>query len=274
MKNISLTMCILLVLGWSQTFAQKDKKGKLYKECWYKETKVETPSVTFEVVDIFANDEVLKFKLRLTNKTNDYLCYDPSNMEIQINGRTEKPIERPMLLEPNGTASRVVNISGGDLRVANFALVLKGLNRIPTDVPALTSPDFKLPAEVNTFEVGKFLVMHKMTEKKTDYTGVKFEIKYNGSGVGFFDPTAVSMKMPSGNVFANMSTRRKGMVLFPGDSDGVLVSWRDINISNGDMQFANMLLMFGNAFKESKLVPLGSSSVNIEFDPGYTDGKN
>ena len=62
--------------------------------------------------------------------------------------------------------------------------------------------------------------------------------------------------------------------LMPNEPEVISVIWVNVGISNGDMQFDNMEVLWKDAFMEAKQTILPSKIVTIEYDPGLTVGKN
>jgi hypothetical protein len=79
------------------------------------------------------------------------------------------------------------------------------------------------------------------------------------------DPAKVSLKMPNGRVYANM---RHGMpiMLAKGETDDIKLVWKKIPLSDGDMQFVDMYIQFGEAISEAKLEKMADMVVDMERD--------
>ena len=112
----------------STLFAQKEIK---YNKIYYLPTKAVTDAVTISIVDAVSLDEETKFKLRITNKTNDYILYKPEESKFVINGKEVKPVEKWLIIVPNETGSRVVNVKGtGYNTVKNYTFIADGLYKL------------------------------------------------------------------------------------------------------------------------------------------------
>ena len=104
---ISKGIIALLTFGaLNSADAQKEIK---YGKIFYKDVNVETDAVSIEIVSAVSDDKSTKFKLKLTNKTNDYIIWKPEECKFMINGKEIKPQERWMFLGPTESSSRVID---------------------------------------------------------------------------------------------------------------------------------------------------------------------
>ena len=109
--------------------------------------------------------------------------------------------------------------------------------------------------------------------KKTDLTAVKFECTYKGGAFGIIDPSKVSVRMSNGQEFANSMRKEKKHLLERGEKKKFTLYF-DVPANVEDMQFANMEIVWNECFVESKAEEFEIPTVNFEFDPGMTAGKN
>jgi hypothetical protein len=65
MKKILLTLVVIMSLTVNSVKAQKETK--------YKDAKVESDFVTIDLLDAVSTDAGTKFKLKIQNKTSDYI---------------------------------------------------------------------------------------------------------------------------------------------------------------------------------------------------------
>lgn len=263
-------------------FSQKDKVDPKH-ENWYKKTKFETDEMTVEIVDANAQSNVCKLKIKITNKTNDYILYKPEETEFVydfgtynpkgglslINGKNE-------LIEPKESNSRVLNVTGDTrFHVDKFTINFKGFYRISSKGTVHKAPDFQLPASTNDFETGPFKVLMTAVAKETKQTAIRFKVTYanDNKHYGLVSLGKAVMKIEDGREFAMANQKDKTVMLADGEDDKFNYYY-EIPASIVDMQFANMQVVWKDTFRESEMVPMTAKTVEMNVDPGLTEGKN
>ena len=270
MKKIFVIVLIALIAGSAS--AQKKKK---YEKVFYNEVTKDMGPVTVTVTNGVATDAYIKFKFTVKNNTGDYILLKTDDIIFKANGKEIKNAEKDLLIGPNDDDYRVIDMKGGDLQVDNFTLEVKGISRVPAKAKSEDAENFKLPVAKNEFDAGPFHVLQLKNEKKTDLVAVKFAVTYNGSKIGIVNPGSASLLTPKGTEFANMGTKgqRKPFLLRKGQEDNFALYWRDIPVSNGDMQFANIEVIWNDAFVEANPETVPAATVEVAMDPGLTDAK-
>lgn len=244
-----------------------------YKRVFYKTQTVDAKDILVTVDDAVANDNGVKFKLRIKNQTNDYIIYKPSESVFKIDGKSINPNEKWLIIGPKDTDYKVIDLKGeGYKKAANFDFVLDGVYRVDANAKGVAAPDFKLPASQNDFTAGPFTVTLEKVKKETPRTDAKFNVKYTGEKVAIFEPSKVAMKMPDGKEYANYHSD-KNPKLLKTDAESFTVAWKDIPKTSGDMQFAEMIILWRDAFKEVTPVKMGVTTITIEFDKETTATK-
>ncbi len=246
------------------------------EKIYYKEVILENGPVTITITDGVSTEAYIKFKLRVKNNTADYIFISTDNIVLKANGKEYKNLERELLIAPNDEDSRVIDIKGGDLRLDKFTLELKGFAKIQASSGEIKAENFKLPIVKNDFTAGPFKVIQLKSTKKTDDVVVKFSVDYNGDDLGIVDPGKVSLLTPKGTEFANMASRgqRKPSVLKRGQNDTFIVLWKDIPVSNGDMQKVDIEILWHDCFRNSTAVPFSVTDAELVMDKILTDAKN
>ncbi len=271
MKRIVTTM-ILAVSLVGCMFAQKEVK---YAKIFYKDLKMETNDIVIIVDNAVSTAGETKFKLKIMNKTNDYLILKPEECKFIVNGKEEKPQEKWLVISPNESDFRVVNLKGaGYNAIKNYQFVLDGLYRVDANSKGIPTPDFKLPASQNDFKTGPFANTVNKVSKETDKTEVKFNVTYTGDKIGFVFPSKVSVKMPDGNVFANAKSKSDALMLIKGESDTYKLKWERMEGGKMmDMQKVDMLIQWNDAFAEVTPVKMKSETIEMLFDEVMSNEK-
>lgn len=269
MKKLLLAGALLLSLG---SFAQKDKKlDEKYYFC-YKEVAFETDDYKIYIVDAVSQGTYTKFKLKVFNKTNDYLIFRPQEIVLSGNGQNIAGTDKQMIVAPNDETSRVIDFRGSNMQMEKFSLEIKGAYKVPANGAVSPAPDFELPPSKNDFKAGNYnckLIDNKM---KTDKTVARFGCTYEGDGIGILNPYKCAAIMPNKQENANVK-KYNAVLLEKGKYEDFFVHFAEVS-GAGDMQKEKIAIKWNDTFKESKLTPLKPVSVEIAMDPTKTDEKN
>src|SRR5688500_15475614 len=109
MKKLTLAIAFLAIMS-NMAFSQKEEK---YVKMYYKNFTIETNEATITVDDAVSTDGETKFKIRISNKTTDYLIYKPEESRFIIDGKEHKPKkDKWEIIAPNDNGSIVINLPG------------------------------------------------------------------------------------------------------------------------------------------------------------------
>lgn len=246
-----------------------------YKKVFYRDQVIENNDIKISIIDAVSTPGGVKFKVKIFNKTNDYIIYKASESVFKIGGKDFNPNEKWLIIRPNDDDNQVIDLKGPSYMVAeNFNYVMEGMYKFSTDVKGVDAPDFKLPASKNDFKAGGFDVELIKNKKTTARTDASFKVKYVGDKIGVFEPNKVAMKMKDEKEYANYHSNKKPVIFAKGEENEIAVAWKDIPITSGDMQKEDMTIMWKDAFKEitpDKMMPL---TVTVMFDEETTKAKN
>ena len=266
---ISLLVCTIT------GFSQKNEKEIKYEKIYYNETKYETNEFSIGFVDAVATDAEIKFKVRITNKSGDFILYKPEESKFKIDGKESSPTEKWVVVEPFGSASRVINLKGtGYNTIKNYSFVVGGLYRIPENKKGIATPDFRLPPSQNQFSSGNFNCTMSKLSKETDKTAVKFKCVYTGDQIGIIYPSRISVKMPDGNDYATAQTNPEPILLYKGEDAAFVAEWNRMQGgASMDMQKVEMLLRWNDTFTENAVLKTEGSSVDFTFNEALSNEK-
>ena len=271
MKKIVATLligvCVINILS-----AQKEVK---YAKLYYKDSKVETNDLTITVDNAVSTDAETKFKLKITNKTSDYIIYKPEESKFVVNGKELKPAEKWLIISPNESDFRIINLKGADYnKVKSYSFVLDGLYKVSSSAKGIVVPDFKLPPAQNEFKADNFTCTLGKLTKESDKTEVKFKCAYNGNKIGFIFPSKVSVKMPDGSERANAKSKAKAIMLLKGENDDISLKWERMEGGKAmDMQKVDMLIKWNDAFTEVDPEKMKSETLEMAFDEEMSNAK-
>lgn len=275
MKTIILTLATIFL---AVTTAQSQNFEKLF----YKDLTKETNEVTITVDNAVSTPGETKFKLKVTNKTNDYILYKPMESKFVIDGKESKPKEKMLIIKPNGSDFVTINLKGsGYNKIKNYSFTVDGIYTVSTNGKQIDVPNFKLPASQNEFKAGDFNCTMTNVTKESDKTEVKFKCSYNGDKIGVIHNTRAGVKMPDGNEYANekkpglLESKAKEVLVMKGEEESVTMKWDRMEGGRAmDMQKVAMDIVWHATFTEAPAVKLKSETLDMEFDEATTIAKN
>lgn len=255
--------------------AQKDEK---YLKLYYKEAKIDGKDITITASDPVSTEKETKFKLKIMNKSNDYVIYKPEESSFMINGKEMKPEEKWLLIAPNESDYRVINLKGEYNGVKNYSYTVGGLYKVAMG-KAVAVADFKLPASKNDFKTENFSCTLNNLEKETGKTVAKFNCTYTGDKMGFVFSSKPSVKMPDGNDYAckvskGLFSKSGPTILMKGKEDSFTLVWERMQGGKSmDMQKVEMIIKWNETFAEGTPEKMKSETLQIEFDEALSNSK-
>jgi hypothetical protein len=283
MKNLlptALLMSLTLSVSICETLQAQRKEDDPKHEYHYSVKPIETNEVKVEFSDAHSQQEFSNVKVKVTNKTTDYILFKTKESAFKYDfGEVHPGVGglfrgANMMVLPKDSDTRILKATGGNkFHVKQLTLQLDGFYLVPAEGKTQEAPDFKLPAAVNEFKAGNFKCTLEKVKKETKETQVTFKCTYQGNDIGIVDPSRITLKTEDGQEYANDNKKDKAELVLPGEEVKIVATYH-VPGKITDMQFANMLLIWKNTFIESKATPLKVGSANFEFDPGMTEGKN
>lgn len=269
MKHLFTTLLLVFSLSFlAQERLAVDPSFRVY----YKETSFETDDYKVYIEDAIAIEAWVKFKVRIFNKTNDYLIFDPTELVFTIGGKEIAGTDKPVIVFPNDEATRVVDAKNKGCQYDKINITVKHLHKVPTNIKEIKTEDFNIPPGPKEFTAGNFKCNLKSAAIKTDKTLLKFVCIYEGDAIGILAPGAITAEMPRGQENTN-SNRNKGALLEKGKSDDFFVEFKEIKDA-GNMQKDPFKLKWNTVFKESKKEAIGGGKFTLEVDNPKSAEKN
>ncbi|MCW3101652.1 MAG: hypothetical protein JWO09_92 [Bacteroidetes bacterium] len=257
--------------------AQKETK---YAKLYYKDIKIETNEVTITVDNAVSTEGETKFKLKITNKTSDFLILKPEECKFMIDGKEMKPAEKWKIIEPNGDNFVIINIKGSYNSVKSYSFLLDGLYKLSADAKGIPTPDFRLPVTKNDFKTGNYSVAVGKVYKESDATNLKLNVVYNGDKMGILYPLKAGVVMPDGNEYASvkstglLASSAPIVMMKKGQKEDFTLNWNRMEGGKAmDMQKVEMIVKFNDLFTEVTPEKLKAETLNFEFDQATSDAK-
>jgi hypothetical protein len=264
MNTKKLLTVALLSAAITAAFAQKK-----YEKIAYGETSADGDGITVSAKNVVSMEDLTKFSLRITNKTNDILLYKAAESKLKAGGKEYAPSEKPMVVAPNDDDSKVIDIKGKDFMIPDYSFVVDGIYKISTENNPVEAPNFLLPASQNEFKAGNFTCTMLDLNKETDKTTVKFECRYNGNKIGVINPSRASVKLPDGTEIANEKSKAKPILVMNGESEKFTLRWNRMEGGRAtDMQKIQMTILWHKTFIESEMQKIAPVTLNFKIDEG------
>ena len=264
-----VAMCVVTYFGQAQT-----NDDPRHENHYKKIAPVQTDELTIEFSNAHSQADFTLVKAKITNKTSDYIFFEPSEVVFKYEHGEFSPKSGIVKIKPKGSKSKTLKVTGDNrFHVESLSIALKGFYRISVKGKVQEAPDFRLPAEQNTFTAGNFECNLLKVSQETQKTAAQFQYTYNGDKVGIVDPSKLVVRIENGTEYANANRKSKINLLEPGDSKK-FTAWFLIPGKILDMQFATMYIVWKDTFIESSKIPISTPSVNFVLDPGLTEGKN
>lgn len=281
MKKVLLLLCLGVFLNG---FVAAQKVDPKHTNFYFNQT-IDNPDYSIEIVDVVSKLDYCKMKVKITNKSNDYLMFKYGDVELTnasgsfkpkkaLDFTTKKGIE---IMNPKDNANVVLTFDGNNMHQDEFKLVFNGLSKFSAKGTDFEANDFNLPANTNEVLAGPFKITLKALDKQTKLTIVRFNADYKGDDkhIGLIEANKIVCKTSKGQEWARTNRRDKTVVLMDGENDKFNLYYEiDVTSSGIDMQFDNMALVFKDAFRESAILPIPAQSLGFKVDAGLTAGKN
>ncbi len=262
--------CFFLFLG-SNLVAQKKDHKNFYK----KVNPIEKENFVVDFKNMVSHQDYCKFGYSVDNQSEDFIVVNWSKSAIIINGTEYKDTKKEQIIKPGKSKSGTYNVAGEtNYHVDAFSFKLDGISVIPADGTTSEAPNFKLPASTKEISFGDFKVKMKKVKKETKETEANFEVVYTGNDYAIINTSKIGITVPNkgADEFAN-DGKGKVILLNKGEKCQIKLVFH-ISAKYSDMQFANMEIVWRDAFKTSVAKDVDQSLVEFNLDPGLTEGKN
>lgn len=266
MKKVLIPM-VVVVFAVTLASAQKAKK---YSKLFYNNTEVDGGDVTVSIVSAVATDGELKFKLKIANKTNDYIIFKPKESRYVANGKEVKPNEKEMILGPLENDSKVINIKGSYNSTEKGEYIIEGIYKVSPKGNSIATEDYLLPQAKSEFSTGSFTVTSTKVVKQSDATKLSFSVSYTGDKIGCVFTRKATMLMPDKNEYGPEKPSgmfaQSGMILLQkGKSEDFDLVWeRKVGGRAMDMQLVPMTLKWNDTFCDVK--PEQQKPLTVPFE--------
>lgn len=275
MRTISIAFILVVCFFFSEkSYSQIQTTDPRHINIYNDIPNLETEEYAISIEDVVSNIKYAKFKIKITNKTANYILFKGEECTFVSGSIAAKADEKPAFIEPFSSKSKVIEFKGTDnFHVDNFEVNIKGLYKVVVGSNVFTAPDFQLPPNAKDFTAGQFSCSMLKTEQKTQSTWARFSCKYNGQKIGFINPAKCVVKIPDGREFATANLKSKSELFAPGDESKFTTEFQ-IPGKITDMQFTTMNIVWKDSFSETPATPLASQKAQFKIDEAKTSVKN
>jgi hypothetical protein len=264
---------LLLLFSVLRTGAQESGKFADPKFVFaYKETSFETEDYKIYIEDAVNVDAFAKFKVRVFNKTNDYLVLKPADINFKIGNQSIFGKDKQLVIPPNEEASKVIDAKGKGLQEEKYTLEIKNVYKISYAVTPVKTEDLAIPTTKKEFTTGPFQCKIKRIDLQTNKTLLRIECTYTGDMIGVLAPNKAIAIMPKGQENQNVY-RNKNNLMEKGRPEDFVVDIREMK-NAGDLQKDPWKIVWGETFRESKMEPIPGGTIPMEIDRKKTAEKN
>lgn len=281
-----LTLCTTMLVGTTMATSNESPKvvssitevnGGVDPKMEYKyklPEAIETDDykITFRMVE---NQAVFsQVKIKITNKTTDYLVLDLGKITFTVNEKEYKNKSKIKIIFPKDDKNIILKVvdKTAKMQVESFKINIDGITKYSVDAPILEFEKFKLPVSKNTIEKNDFALNVKKIKKETDETIIKFKATYSGDKLILLDASKVVFVKEDGEEFANVHSKSKPELLFSGDNENIeLRAEIPVIKKQFDMQFATFYIDWKDSVKELSGVAGKTHAVSFELDVDATN---
>lgn len=267
MRKITFTIfsCVLALSSISQ---------KKSKNIYFNLPVIETEEYKIDFQSVYVNSKLAKSKQEVTNKTNEYLVIDLSDIkllfdfaEVTNTPSMERIIgnqERKIVIKPN--SKRKFEITATDnydySKVKSFKINFNNIYILNPKGSPIEGEDCQIPLSQNTYNIGLIKCSVTKYEIKNKESFIKMKVENTSDEIIFLYPNRVSMKFPSGNIYANENNRDKLKIIRPNQKKRFeLLCTR----KKGDVKMKKSVLkiIWNDAFIVPVKTTLGGTSVSF-----------
>lgn len=270
MKTPLLLICTTLFC-----IASLSAQETVYETVYFNGGSFENDVVKVEIDNVVSLPKETKFRMRITNKTADFIIYNSEESNFEIPDQDVRAKEKSWMLDPFDSKSKTMRAFGEDLNsIREFDFVCEGFyHLVPQD--AFEVNEFRLPPSANAFEAGPMHVVLGKDKRSTGGSKLKFDVTYAGQNYGMIYPHKIKVLMPDGNLYATTETNTTPIIVERGENDKFSASWdRMPGGKVNDMQKVEMLVQFEGVFLEAIPEKVDGETINLSWDESLTKEKN
>lgn len=278
LTELALPLLAFVLLAGSALAKEQDPEKH---ENWFEAVDpLESNDIKITLRGVHAQMQFVQIKAKIENEGDQYVFVQkeksafvlPEGNELAHGGKESKPL----LIAPGKSVSHTWKIKAGDgqnFHVDSFTFAPGGFQVASTQGDSFPAEDFQLPAAKNAFQAGDFHCKLDGVSQETKETKAVFSCTWKGDGAGFVDPSMLSVRIPSGDLFANVDRKAKKQMVEPGDTVKFNAVAK-IPRKTVDMQFAKLFVVWNETFSSAPFQVVQFDAIDFELDPQKTAEAN
>ena len=209
MNTVKHLIAFILITCVSISHGQ-DKDDEKHENHYKQLAAYETDLFKIEFSDAHSQKSFTIVKVKISNKSNDYLEIDPSKIKFKYDFGSFSPKVNTFLIEPKKSKSKTFKISGdNNFHVDKLELFLSGFSIIPTKGNKIDVDQFQLPASTNNIDVNGLQCTLSKLSQETKETSAKFNCKNETGSFLIVNPSKLAVNSEKTSPYANDAGRAK-----------------------------------------------------------------
>jgi len=264
---LSLSLVTLFTIGQK---TERNAIGGFEKAFYYEKTKsLENCDIILK--NIVDYDGGVKFALKITNTTSDFLIYNPEQSKMVVDGNKLQVEGKTKLIASSKTKSQTIHADRGTVkRQESFSFLFGGLTLLKENKTSIKVEDFEIPMAKKDFSFDDVSCKVSIPVRKSQKMTVKVVMKNSGDKYIIVHPYRVGVEMPDEKTYSSKNTK-EAIVLAPHSEKTMSLKWDRMPKGNlNDMQKVDMGIDFTDVFfyaDEEVLVP---ENIEIKWDKNFT----
>lgn len=273
-SNMKKTV-ILLTVSLVSIFmiAQKKERNAIggFEKAFYFEKNKSFENCDVIIKNIVDYDGGVKFALKITNTTSDFLIFNPEQSKIIVDGKKIQAEGKTKLIAASKTKSQTIHADRGSAkRQEAFSFLFAGLSILKEDKKAIEVEDFEIPMERKDFSFDDVSCKVSIPVRKSQKMTVKVSMKNTGDKYIIVHPYRVGVEMPDEKTYSSKNTK-EAIVLAPHSEKTMTLKWDRMPKGNlNDMQKVDMGIDFTDVFFYAVEESLASENIEIKWDKNLT----
>lgn len=226
-------------IGWADN---KDEKVT------YKDTSVTVNDLKVISEDAYSNDAFVKTRLRLENKQEYFIVFDPNKSYFYSAGAKIPTKEKEIIIPPGGKKTKVFDVKGKNLNVQALSLILDGFSRTGNEKVVAGKEIAASPKRKELFENIEVTILD-MDYDKEKKLNLRIKVTNVDNDIVILNPGVIEVS-EDGNVLNNIRKRTNSTMLKKGESETIALTFK--TTSDG----SEKKIIWNDALLKASLLPM------------------
>jgi hypothetical protein len=241
-----------------------------YSVVFFKEVTIESEIFKMEIINSFSKEDIIRIKVRILNKSKDYLVIKPDEIFFKTAKKEYRGEEKFILVKPSEEVYKFVTARDTAIKTTAVDLHVNGIYILPYGDEVTEAPQVKLPVPRRTpFKMGNYECVINDVDLENDVSIVKVACVYTGDKIGILEPGKVVAIMPTGIENLNYNTGKTPVLLEKQEEEKFKLVFE--SLKGGGKMRQGITLDWKNCFRASVLVPVKGFLAEMRIDPGRSE---